>query len=176
MAPSPCRTQLPLSLLGRPPDIVAAALARRGGAGRHRRRASAVLSEHQPDGIRRPVEPRRWTGCWNPAAAWSASARRSGCRYSKAARLRAKLQGRVADYDAAVDSYNQTLTDALREVADQVQSLRVGASQSARSAAASRGRANALRLAQPTPARRHRQHAATCWPPRRACWRSANWR
>ncbi len=38
--------------------------------------------------------------------------------------LRAQLQARVASYDAAVALYNQTLTEALHQVADQVQSLR----------------------------------------------------
>ena len=39
-------------------------------------------------------------------------------------RLRADLAGSRADYDLAVDQYNQTLLDAVREVADQVTSLR----------------------------------------------------
>ena len=39
-------------------------------------------------------------------------------------RLRAQLKGRVAAYDGAIASYNQTLTDALHDVADQMQSLR----------------------------------------------------
>ncbi len=38
-------------------------------------------------------------------------------------RLRATLSGKTADYDAAVESYNQTLFEAVREVADQVVSL-----------------------------------------------------
>ena len=37
--------------------------------------------------------------------------------------LRAQLKGKVAAYDGAVESYNQTLTQALQDVADQVQSL-----------------------------------------------------
>jgi NodT family efflux transporter outer membrane factor (OMF) lipoprotein len=45
--------------------------------------------------------------------------------------LRANLQGRVGSYDAAVSSYNQSLVDALHEVADQVQALR-GAEQQAK--------------------------------------------
>ena len=39
-------------------------------------------------------------------------------------RLRANLAGRNADYDAAVEQYNGTLVDALKDVADQVVSLR----------------------------------------------------
>ncbi len=38
-------------------------------------------------------------------------------------RLRATLSGKTADYDAAVESYNQTLLEAVREVADQIASL-----------------------------------------------------
>jgi outer membrane protein TolC len=39
-------------------------------------------------------------------------------------RLRANLAGKDADYDLAVDQYNQTLIDALREVVDQLASLK----------------------------------------------------
>ena len=39
-------------------------------------------------------------------------------------RLRGNLAGKSADYDAAVESYNQTVVDALRDVADQVTIIR----------------------------------------------------
>jgi NodT family efflux transporter outer membrane factor (OMF) lipoprotein len=39
-------------------------------------------------------------------------------------RLRGNLAGRDADYDAAVEVYNQTLVDALRDVVDQLTSFR----------------------------------------------------
>jgi outer membrane protein TolC len=39
-------------------------------------------------------------------------------------RLRANLAGRNADYDIAVEDYNQSLADALREVVDQLASFR----------------------------------------------------
>ena len=39
-------------------------------------------------------------------------------------RLRANLRGRSADYDAAVESYNSTVIDAVREAADQAASAR----------------------------------------------------
>ena len=38
--------------------------------------------------------------------------------------LRAQLKGKVASYDGAVASYNQSITQALQDVADQMQSLR----------------------------------------------------
>ena len=41
-----------------------------------------------------------------------------------AGRLRAGLAGRTADLDAAVETYNATLVDAIREVADQIGSVR----------------------------------------------------
>jgi NodT family efflux transporter outer membrane factor (OMF) lipoprotein len=41
-----------------------------------------------------------------------------------AGRLRANLAGKDADYDIAVEQYNQTLADAMRDVVDQVVSLR----------------------------------------------------
>lgn len=41
-----------------------------------------------------------------------------------AGRLRANLRGRTADFDAAVHGYNALLTDAVRDVADHVASLR----------------------------------------------------
>ena len=37
-----------------------------------------------------------------------------------AGRLRANLRGKAADVDAAVESYNATLLDALHETADQI--------------------------------------------------------
>ena len=41
-----------------------------------------------------------------------------------AGRLRGKLAGKNADYDAAVEQYNQTLADALRDVVDQLASFK----------------------------------------------------
>jgi len=41
-----------------------------------------------------------------------------------AGRLRANLAGKDADYDIAVEQYNQTLADALRDVVDQLSSIR----------------------------------------------------
>ena len=39
-------------------------------------------------------------------------------------RLRAQLKNKVANYDIAVATYNQSLTDALHDVADQIQALK----------------------------------------------------
>ena len=46
-----------------------------------------------------------------------------------AGRLRANLRGKTADLDAAVESYNSTVVDALRDVADQLTSLQAIARQ-----------------------------------------------
>ena len=70
-------------------------------------------------------------------------------------RLRAQLKGRVAGYDNAVATYNQTLTDALHDVADQVQSLRAAEQQGSHQRAATQAASNALRLA------RDRERAGT---------------
>jgi NodT family efflux transporter outer membrane factor (OMF) lipoprotein len=51
-------------------------------------------------------------------------------------RLRANLRGKSADLDAAVETYNATLVDAVREVADQIASLQSIARQQAQQAAA----------------------------------------
>ena len=62
--------------------------------------------------------------------------------------LRAQLKGRVAAYDGAVESYNQTLTQALQDVGDQVQSLRSVAQQSQYQHQAVNAATTALQLAQ----------------------------
>ncbi|MBI1771671.1 MAG: efflux transporter outer membrane subunit [Burkholderiales bacterium] len=63
-------------------------------------------------------------------------------------RLRAQLKGKVAAYDVAVATYNQSLTDALREVADQVQILQASQSQLIEQQAAEQAARIGLQLAQ----------------------------
>lgn len=70
-------------------------------------------------------------------------------------RLRAQLKGKVASYDAAVATYNQALNDAFHDVADQVQSLRVNTSQIDSQHAATEAAAASLKLAQ------QREHVGT---------------
>jgi NodT family efflux transporter outer membrane factor (OMF) lipoprotein len=53
-----------------------------------------------------------------------------------AGRLRAGLRGRAADLDAAVESYNGTLVDAIHDVADQISSTRSVVRQQSEQAAA----------------------------------------
>ena len=61
--------------------------------------------------------------------------------------LRADLAGTRADYDLAVEQYNQTLLDAVREVADQVTSLRALAARRADQSRALEGFRKAYDLA-----------------------------
>ncbi|MDE2428980.1 MAG: efflux transporter outer membrane subunit [Burkholderiales bacterium] len=63
-------------------------------------------------------------------------------------RLRAQLKGRVAAYDIAVATYNQSLNDALREVADQVQTLNASTEQAKQQQAAEQAARKNLALAQ----------------------------
>lgn len=62
--------------------------------------------------------------------------------------LRANLKGRVASYDGLVAMYNQTLTEALHDVADQVQSLRAVSLQSEQQRLATQASSNSFQLAQ----------------------------
>ncbi|GGI15845.1 efflux transporter outer membrane subunit [Oxalicibacterium faecigallinarum] len=62
--------------------------------------------------------------------------------------LRGGLKQQVANYDALVATYNQALTDALRDVADQVQSLRAAEQQSVQQHAGTQAASISLKLAQ----------------------------
>lgn len=62
--------------------------------------------------------------------------------------LRAQLKGRVALYDGAVATYNKALTDALHEVADQVQSLRAAEIEKNNQEAATLAAERGMKLAQ----------------------------
>ena len=64
-----------------------------------------------------------------------------------AGRLRANVQGRTADLDAAVDSYNATLIDAVRDVADQIASVQSVARQQQTQAVAQAAAESAYDLA-----------------------------
>ena len=115
---------LPDSAAGRPAGPPrrhgGAALARRGGDARRRRGARAVLSERQPDRLRRPVSARPEPAARQPARSTTASARRSACRSSTPAACAPTSTRARADLDAAIESYNGALLDAVREVADQI--------------------------------------------------------
>jgi len=118
---------LPLDLLGRRPDIVAA-----------RWRVEAAQGEI--DNAKAQFYPNVNLSAFVGASSLGAGLSldqlfKSGSRVAgvgpaismpifEGGRLRAQLKGRVASYDGAIAGYNQTLTDALHDVADQVQSMR----------------------------------------------------
>ncbi|PNG52012.1 MULTISPECIES: efflux transporter outer membrane subunit [unclassified Variovorax] len=62
-------------------------------------------------------------------------------------RLRANLRGRMADLDAAIESYNAAVLDAVRDVADQVASAQSVARQQAEQAASQRAAESAYDIA-----------------------------
>jgi NodT family efflux transporter outer membrane factor (OMF) lipoprotein len=62
-------------------------------------------------------------------------------------RLRANLAGKTADYDAAVESYNTTVIDAIHEVADQLVSVQSIARQQTHQRAALEATDHALEIA-----------------------------
>lgn len=64
-----------------------------------------------------------------------------------AGRLRANLRGKTADLDAAVESYNATVLDAVREVRDQLASLQSIAKQQAEQRAAQAAAESAYEIA-----------------------------
>ena len=70
-------------------------------------------------------------------------------------RLRAQLKNKVANYDVAVATYNQSLTDALHDVADQLQTIKVSEIQAKEQAKAEQATKISLQLAQ------QRQQAGT---------------
>ena len=70
-------------------------------------------------------------------------------------RLRAQLKSKVAGYDIAVASYNQSLTDALHDVADQIQTINTSQTQLMEQVKAEQATKISLQLAQ------QRQQAGT---------------
>jgi outer membrane protein TolC len=62
-------------------------------------------------------------------------------------RLRANLRGKTADLDAAIESYNATVLDAVRDVADQVSSVQSVTRQQAEQAASQRAAESAYDIA-----------------------------
>ena len=118
----PLPATLPVDLVGRRPDIVAARWrveAARGAIASARAAfypninlvASAGFIALGASQFLR-FDSRNWSG--GPALTLP---------IFEGGRLRANLAGRNADYDAAVEQYNATLVDAVRDVADQVVSL-----------------------------------------------------
>jgi len=121
-------TRLPSDLLGRRPDLLAERL--RAAA------AADTIKVRQAD-FYPNVDLIAFAGFQRlgPGALVSAGERQAGIGPAldlplfDAGRRRAQLTGADAAYDVAVEEYNQGLADALREVADQLSSLRSVAAQ-----------------------------------------------
>lgn len=115
-------SRLPAELLGRRPDIVA----QRWRIEAASRNIASQKAEFYPD-----VNLLAFVGFQSVGGAnlLSAATRMLGAGPAvtlpifDAGRLRAQLAAKDADYDVAVEQYNQTLADAMREVVDQVVSF-----------------------------------------------------
>jgi NodT family efflux transporter outer membrane factor (OMF) lipoprotein len=138
---------LPLNLLGRRPDIVAARWQVEAAQGD----IDAAKTAFYPNvnlmafagfsslGLNKLLQADSRVVGAGPAITMPIFARHT---------LRSGLKQRVAEYDTRVATYNVALTDALHEVADQVQSLRALAQQNEQQQRATEAAAGNLQLAQ----------------------------
>ncbi|HET6801550.1 MAG TPA: efflux transporter outer membrane subunit, partial [Casimicrobiaceae bacterium] len=116
-------SRLPAELLGRRPDIVA----QRWRIEAASKSVASQKAEFYPD-----VNLLAFVGLQSLGGAnlLTAASRMLGAGPAvtlpvfDAGRLRAQLAAKDADYDVAVEQYNQTLADAMREVVDQIVSFR----------------------------------------------------
>ncbi|MGE5088661.1 MAG: efflux transporter outer membrane subunit [Candidatus Levyibacteriota bacterium] len=116
-------TVIPAELLGRRPDVVAQRLRIEAA----QKDIAVAKAEFYPN-----VNLAAFVGLESLGAAhfFSAASHVAGIGPAitlpifDAGRLRANLAARDADYDAAVERYNQTLVDAMRDVVDQLVSFR----------------------------------------------------
>ena len=146
-APTLLPSSLPITLLGRRPDIVAA-------------RWRVEAAQGQIDYARTQFYPNIDLMAFAGFSSLGLSNLiRSGSRIVgvgpairlpvfEGGALRAQLSTQVASYDGAVATYNQSLTEALRDVADQVQSLRAAEVQADNQQQATRASRRSLALAQ----------------------------
>jgi NodT family efflux transporter outer membrane factor (OMF) lipoprotein len=112
---------LPLELIGRRPDVVAARWrveAAQGGI------ADAKAQFYPNVNITAFIgqSALEWADILKPGARTLGIGPAITMPVFEGGRLRAQLKGRVAAYDGAIATYNQALNDALHDVADQVQS------------------------------------------------------
>lgn len=115
--------QLPLTLLGRRPDITAARWQVEAAQGS----IDAAKSQFYPNVNLLGFAGFSSLGLSNLLNGGSAIAGIGPAIHLPlfaSTELRAQLKGNVAAYDGAVATYNQSLTEALHDVADQVQSMR----------------------------------------------------
>ena len=129
-----------LDLIGRRPDLVAARLYAEAAA----ERINVARADFYPNMNIAAVVGLQTLGLGSlgdgSARASRKSAPRSRCRSSTAARIEGAYRGARADYDEAVATYNQSLADALREVADAIGDRRAARSATGRAAQRACGR------------------------------------
>jgi NodT family efflux transporter outer membrane factor (OMF) lipoprotein len=123
LAPAALPSTVPAELLGRRPDLVA----QRWRVESARKEIDSAKAEFYPN-----VNLLAFIGLQSLGGAGflSAASRTLGAGPAitlpifEGGRLRANLAGKDAEYDIAVDRYNQTLADAMRDVVDQLASFR----------------------------------------------------
>ncbi|HMA32330.1 MAG TPA: efflux transporter outer membrane subunit [Casimicrobiaceae bacterium] len=123
LGPLALPTVIPAELLGRRPDLVAQRLRVEAA----QKDIAVAKAEFYPN-----VNLAAFVGLESLGASqfFSAASRMAGLGPAitlpifDAGRLQGNLAARDADYDAAVEQYNQTLVDALRDVVDQLASFR----------------------------------------------------
>ena len=116
-------SRVPADLLGRRPDVVASRLRAEAAS----RQVAAQKAEFYPDvnlSALVGLQSVTLSHLLDPASAIPSIGAAVRLPIFDGGRLRGALAQRNAEYDAAVEQYNQTLADALREVVDQLTSLR----------------------------------------------------
>src|SRR5205814_4524225 len=116
-------SRVPADLLGRRPDVVAS---RRRAEAAARDIASAKAQFYPDVNLSALIGAQSVTlsKLLEPGSAIPSFGAAIRLPILDGGRLRGSLAARDADYDVAVEQYNQTLADALREVVDQLTSLR----------------------------------------------------
>jgi NodT family efflux transporter outer membrane factor (OMF) lipoprotein len=130
LAPAALPTTVPAELIGRRPDVVAQRW-RIEAAGRD---IASAKAQFYPNVNLVAFVGLQTLGASNLLAAASGMLGAGPAitlPIFDAGRLRANLAGKDADYDIAVEQYNQTLADAMRDVVDQLASFRSVAAQRA---------------------------------------------
>jgi NodT family efflux transporter outer membrane factor (OMF) lipoprotein len=116
-------SRVPADLLGRRPDVVASRLRAEAAS----RDVAAQEAEFYPDVNLSALvgfQSVTLSNLIQPASSIPSFGAALRLPLFDGGRLRGALAQRNAEYDAAVEQYNQTLADALREVVDQLTSLR----------------------------------------------------
>ncbi len=121
-APVALPSTVPAELLGRRPDLVA----QRWRVEAAQKDVVSAKAEFYPNvNLAAVVGVQSLGGAgFLTAASWMMGVGPLTLPIFDAGRLRGSLAGRDADYDVAVEQYNQTLADATREVVDQLTSFR----------------------------------------------------